>query len=132
MFVNGAEFETRIEIGGVSTHDRPQFENALATAAFFVIKDHWFCYPGAIFPNIVAMYDLSPTLRHFFFMDPFPWPSLQESLELSDRLVSWLVAVPISEGEYRYAQEKGPGALENLLTETDDIDASDLTRPSLV
>jgi hypothetical protein len=65
-------------------------------------------------------------------MDPFPWPSLQESLDLPDRKVSWLMAIPISDAEYEYAQEKGPGALEDLLVKEHEIDVADLIRPSVV
>jgi hypothetical protein len=78
------------------------------------------------------MYDLSPTMRHFFCMDLFLLPSLQKSLDLTDRKVAWLIAVPISDGEYGYAEEKGPGALEDLLTEESAIDMADLARPSVV
>ena len=36
----------------------------LSTAAFCIINSKWFCYPGAIFPDIVSMYLKSSKIKH--------------------------------------------------------------------
>ena len=42
--------------------------------------------------------------------------------------VAWLMAVPISECEYRYAEAEGPDRLEDLF-EQQQIDIFDINRP---
>ena len=131
MYLGGREFESRIEIAGAAPNHVDRFVGALATAAFCIIKDKWACHPYAIFPDVMAMYDLSPTMKHVMFMEPFFWPALEDSVQFPDRLVTWLQMIPIAESEYRFAEAQSPAALGQLF-EDQDIDVCDLQRKPVV
>ncbi len=131
MYVDGREHETRIEIAGSAPNEIGDFANAISTAAFCVIKQQWGCYPGAIFPDVLAMYHISTTMKHVLFMEPVVWEKLEESLQLADRLVSWLAMTPIADSEYEYAKEHGWLALGQIFEDVD-IDYWDLERKPVV
>jgi antitoxin YqcF len=131
LHVDGRIHETRIEMMGTAPSDKELFESAVSTAAFCVIKQKWECYPGAIFPDILAMYHLSKTMKHVLFTEPFPDSPLDKSLQLPDRLVSWLMMVPIADSEYELAKARGWEALGQIF-EDRDIDVWDLERQPVV
>jgi hypothetical protein len=131
LYVNGRVHETRIEMMGAAPNDFEQFQNALSTAAFCVIKQKWECYPGAIFPDVLAMYHMSTTMKHVMFTEPFFWEILEESLQLPDRLVTWLMMVPIADSEYEHAIGHGWDSLSQMF-EDRQIDPWDLRRKPVV
>ena len=131
LYVDGRVHETRIEMMGAAPSEIELFENAVSTAAFCVINQKWECYPGAIFPDVLAMYHLSPTMKHILFTEPFLFSSLEEPLQLPDRLVSWLMMVPIADSEYEYAKANGWLALGQLFEDLD-IDYLDIRRKPVV
>jgi hypothetical protein len=131
LYVDGHLYETRIEMMGTAPSELELFESAVSTAAFCVIKQKWECYPGAIFPDILAMYHLSTTMKHVLFTEPFPDTPLEKSLQLPDRLVTWLMMVPIADSEYEFAKARGWEALGQIL-EDRDIDVWDLERKPVV
>lgn len=130
LIQDGKEYEARLEIVGVCGHAFKGFDNALATAAFCIINSRWFCYPGAIFPDVLAMHNCSLTMQHLLFVPPFLWPNLQ-TLRLSRKIVAWLLAIPISESERQYANQHGAGELEKLFLR-EQIDLFNLNRNSVV
>ena len=95
------------------------------------MNSKWSCSPGTIFPDVVDMYGCSTTLKHLMFVSPFLWDEKLETLELPSKTVDWLLAVPISEMEYQFAQAEGSGRLEDLFEEYQ-IDIFDINRPSVV
>jgi antitoxin YqcF len=119
-----------VEFLGACASAYDQFANVVSTAALNVIKDQWFVYPGRIFPGAVATYYPDFTMKHLLFVPPFLWDELVQTQEFPDKTVAWLLAVPISENEMRYASTNGPDALEELF-EQEQIDAFDLERPSV-
>jgi hypothetical protein len=131
MYVDGEEYQTRVEIAGAAPVEETQFHNAVSTAAFCVIKDKWACMPGAIFPDVLSMYHISVTMKHVMFAEPFLWHGLEESIQLPDRLVTWVMMVPISDSEYEYAKERGGAALDELLGQRQ-VDIFDLQRKPVV
>ncbi|MCP3940006.1 MAG: suppressor of fused domain protein [Desulfobacteraceae bacterium] len=131
LLKNGSEYPTRIEIIGVCGTAFSGFDNVLATTAFCIINSKWFCYPGAIFPNVLSMYDISSTMRHFIFVPPFLWEDKLKTITIGNKTIAWLLAVPISDEERQFAEEKGSDALENLFEEKQ-IDIYDLERASVV
>jgi hypothetical protein len=131
MYVGGREHETRIEIAGAAPNKVEYFPNAIATAAFCVIKQKWACHPGVIFPDVMAMYHLSVTMKHVMFMEPFLWHALDISFRLPDRLVTWVMMIPIADSEYEFARAQGWQALGQLL-EDRDIDVCDMQREPVV
>jgi hypothetical protein len=131
LYQDGKEVGVRVEIVGACGSQFKAFGNAVATAAFCVINSKWFCCPGAIFPDAISMYDCSPTMRHFFFLPPFLWEDDLKTMEFPEKTVAWLLAVPISEEERRYAGKHGWESLEGLFAERN-IDMFNLARPSEV
>ncbi|TWT47583.1 suppressor of fused domain protein [Botrimarina hoheduenensis] len=131
LFKGEKEYGARLEIVGACGSAFKGFDNALSTAAFCVINSKWFCCPGVIFPDVLAMYDCSPTMRHFLFVPPFLWEDHLNTLDLDGRKVAWLLAVPISEDERAFAEANGPEKLEELFADRQ-IDIFNLHRSSQV
>lgn len=105
--------DVRTELLGVS--DVAAFPDALATAAFYVMKDRWLVAPGVVFPGILLDYDLGTTMEHVMWAPPFPWPSLN-AVQLSPGLdAHWLLAIPIYESERRFLMDRGYFEFEDLL-----------------
>jgi hypothetical protein len=125
---NNKEYPVRLEIVGACDSRKKHLPNMLATAAFSIINSKWFCSPGTIFPDIVKMY-YETEMEHILFVPPFLWGDSLKTIELSDKKVAWLLAVPISEKERLYAKDKGEDALESLF-EKEQIDIYDLNRKS--
>jgi antitoxin YqcF len=122
--------DVRVEMAGVASRAAGPFVNMLATAAFYVMKDHWLCAPGVVFPSLTRQYKLSPRLEHVLWVPPFPWQKLG-SLEVGDGLaVHWLLAVPISEGEREFLLDNGFDAFEAVFAERE-VEYFNLERASI-
>lgn len=130
LFDDGQELDLRLELVGAGPADVEGFANVLATAAFCIINSKWFCCPGRIFPDIVAMHGISSTLEHVLFVPPFLWESNFETVDLETKKVAWLQVVPISESELRFASSEGSEKLEERF-EKAKIDVFDLNRKSV-
>ena len=120
-----------VEIVGACASDVRGFDKAISTAAFNVINSKWPCFPGAIFPDCLEMYRLSPTMKHFFFIEPCLWTEDLKPLKVGKQTITWLLAVPISDEERVYAEKDGPASLDKLL-EKKRIDIPDVKRPSVL
>ncbi len=127
LIQDGKEFPVRLEIVGAAASGNEAFPNILTTAAFYIINNEWFCCPGAILKNAVDMYDQSLHMKHLLFVSPFLWGDGFTTLECESKSVAWLLAIPISESEREYAEQKGSDELENLFEEKQ-IDVFDLSR----
>jgi hypothetical protein len=128
---DGEEFETRLEIVGACRSSFDRFANVLATAAFCVIKSHWFCAPGIIFPDVVAAELKGSAMKHLMFVPPFLWEEELKTLRFPKKTVAWLLAVPVADAELRYAREHGPRKLEAVF-EKRKVDVFDIDRKSAV
>lgn len=64
-------------------------------------------------------------------MPPFLWEGQLQTIDFSDKKVAWLLAVPISEKEYLFAQQNGSNKLEDLF-EQNEIDIFDIKRDSVL
>ena len=124
------ETPLRIEIVGASATDYEQFPNILASCAFCIINSKFSVSHGKVFRDIIKMYYPNTEMKHVLFVSPFLWEDLK-TLEFSNKKVAWLLAVPISENEYLFAQEKGTDSLEELF-EQEEIDIFDLERESIL
>ena len=120
-----------VEIVGACASDVRGFEKAISTAAFNIINSGWPCFAGAIFPDCLEMYGLSKTMKHFFFIKPCLWTEDLVPLKLGKKTITWLLAVPVSEEERRFAEKDGPARLDKLL-EKKRIDIPDVARPSVL
>ncbi len=131
LYMHGKEYEVRLELVGACESSCEEFANILATAAACISESRWFCFPGAIFPDVVSMYDCSSTMEHLFFVPPFPWEDDLKTLKLETKSVAWLLAMPISEAEYSFAEAEGAEKLEDLFVQHQ-IDIYNINRPSIL
>lgn len=124
--------DIRVEVLGVAGPRFTWFKDLLGTIGFFVIKDHWVAAPGIVFPRLVSRYyDPQTRFPHVYFSQPQQWDELGEVTLDDGRAVHWLLAVPISDGEYAYLREHGDDAFETLLEEKQ-VDYFDLERDPAV
>lgn len=93
-------------------HDE-RISNVLSTIAFYIMKDGWKVAPGVIFESMIEMYIPETQLPHVMFVSPFQWSNMSR-LQLTDRTIYPLIAVPISEAESKVANENQGRALEAL------------------
>ena len=137
LFEGGVEYRdgdgylVRPEIVGACYKEVKEFPNILSTAAFCVINSKWFCAPGAIFPDVVKMYLPRIRTKHLMFYPPFLWEERLMTIQFDKLKVAWLMAVPISESEYRFAVDNTWHELGDLFAEQE-IDVFDLNRKSVV
>lgn len=124
------ETPLRIEIVGASATDYEQFPNILSSCAFCIINSKFSVSHGKVFRDIIKMYYSNTEMKHVLFVSPFLWEDLK-TLEFPNKKVAWLLAVPISENEYLFAQEKGIDSLEELF-EQEEINIFDLERESIL
>jgi antitoxin YqcF len=105
--------DIRVELAAVAPAEA--MANVLATAAFNVLKDGWLAAPGVVFPDLIAEYGLSETLRNVLWMPPAPWDALH-AVDLGEGITAhWLLAVPISEPERQFLHREGYEAMDALL-----------------
>jgi antitoxin YqcF len=105
--------------------------NILATAAFHVINSGWSCHCFALYPGVVEMYYSESPMKHLLFVDPFMWDDAFPDFQIGELPVQWLLAIPISESERRYAINF---RIPTLLDELDECgaDFTDLERSPVV
>ncbi|WP_033168045.1 suppressor of fused domain protein [Clostridium sp. KNHs205] len=120
----------RVEIVGACAAKFNQYPNLLATCAFYIINSKFSVSHGKIFRDIIEMYFPDSQMKHVLFVAPFLWGDIK-TLEFPDKKVAWLLAVPISENEYLFAQEKGTEMLEKLF-EQKKIQIFDIERKSIL
>lgn len=120
-----------VEIVGACRSEYDKYSNVISTCAFNIINSHFKCYPDAIFKRIVEMYYPSFLMKHILFIPPFGWDKEFHTLEFPTKKVAWLLATPISELEFRLAEEKGVDLLKSLFEEKQ-IDIYDLNRKSVI
>jgi hypothetical protein len=131
IFKDGRQLQdVRVELVGACASAFRDFPNVLASSAFEVIKERAFIAPGVIFPGLVSRYSKKSPMRNAMFVPPFLWPDLA-TLELPTKTVAWLLLVPVSDAEMKYACDEGPAKLEELF-EKEEIDIFDIDRPSVV
>lgn len=125
------EKELRMELLGICRTDEESFPNMLVTCAFHMIHSQEIASYGAVFTDIVAMYKPESELKHMLFLPPQGWNHVFEAVELGNRLVTWLQAVPITEAEKRFLDEHEVEELEELFA-NQAVDFSSFDRKSVV
>lgn len=121
----------RIEIVGACATKTEYFPNVLSTCAFNIINSGYSCAPGTIFRGVINMYYKNSEMEHVMFAPPFLWDESLKRIDFPNKLVVWLLAVPISEKEYLFAKENGTDQLESLF-EDEQIDIFDIERGSVL
>jgi antitoxin YqcF len=128
---NGKDTGIRVELVSACGTNHPHLDNALATAAFCILNSKWFCVPGVVFPDVLAMYSSTKAMQHMLFVAPFLWEGGPQGLEVGKQHVAWLQGVPISHQERRFAEEHGAEELKKRFLQ-EQIDVFDLARKSVV
>ena len=101
----------------------------ILAACTFEVMDGAPIYPNLIVPNVVTNYVPTSKCKHLLmtFVDPLIWHQSMENLENEEQIITWLNALPITELEYRFAQENGVEALTDRMREKG-FDMADLDR----
>lgn len=118
------------EFIGACSNFYEYFPNIVSSCAFNIISGNYFCRPGAVYPDMIAQYYEGIDMKHVMFSEPFLWDDLS-NIEQEDKVITWLMIVPISDAELQYLKEYGSDALETLFEEKN-IDIFDLERKSVV
>ncbi len=118
------------EFIGICNSYYEYFANIISDCAFNIISGKYFCRPGAVYPDIIAKYYKGIDMRHIMFSEPFLWDNLS-NIEQKDKVITWLMLIPISDAEMQYLKKYGADALETLFEEKN-IDVFDLERKSVV
>lgn len=94
-----------------------------------MMKSHVSIFPGAIYKDIITSFDRLH-MQHILLIPPFLWDTFS-TIELSDKKVAFLQAVPISENERAFALEYG---VDSLLSRFDDerVNVFNLERRTVV
>lgn len=118
----------RVELVAAAESGWNIIRNGLAGCAFNVASGEYQARPDVIFPGVMAGYDQSTTVPHGLLASPYPWSTIPD-LETDLEIVTWLMLVPISEGEFAFASKNGIEGLKDLLEQTN-ANVFDLSRPS--
>ncbi len=102
--------------------------NIIATCAFNVINSKMKCEPGAIYPGVIEMYYKNISVKHILLHNPFLWNL--ETQKFETKAVAWLLLVPISDAEYKFALQNGVEKLSRDL-EKRNINIFNLNRKSI-
>lgn len=122
--------QIRVEFISVCNSDEFNFPNILASCAFNIINDMYSCKPGMVYRNVISNYYDNIDMKHIYFTTPYMWKNL-DKIEYDDKVILWLMAIPISENEFKYIKENGSDALE-ILFENNNINVFDIKRKSIV
>ena len=122
--------ELRVEFIGACDSSSDMFANIISSCAFNIISDKYSCNPGTVFPCVVSEYYPDIEMRHIYFTAPFLWENIH-NLEFDDVIVTWLMAIPISDNEFGFLINNGSDQLEALF-EDKDIDVFDINRKSVL
>lgn len=87
--------------------------NVAATIGFYIMKNGWKVAPGVTFDDMVSMYEPELLVKHILFVPPFQWSDGMTRVELSDRKVYPLLAVPITDGELQFIKDFGADELQS-------------------
>ena len=131
LFINNKESNVYLELVGAMDKNIDCFANIMATVVFNIINSKFSCYPGAIYNDVVEMYNCSTSMQHIMFVSPFVWQDKLTTQHFGNRSITWLQIIPISEEERQYARDKGVDKLEEML-ERNNADIYDINRKSCI
>ncbi len=120
----------RVEIAAAGYETFEYHPNLLSACAFDIMNAHFACCDGAVYRDCVNTYVPGSAMKHLLFTSRSLWAKPLDPFVFSDKKTVWLTAIPISEGELAFLEEKGPAALLAALEEAA-TDFFDLKRPSL-
>lgn len=119
----------RVELLGASYSCFDKFANIISSCSFNIINDNFLCLPGVIYPNIIDKYYPDSNMKHILFTYPFLWNI--DDISDSNRIITWLMIIPISDQEFSFVRKNNFELLEDLF-EKKQIDIFDLYRNSVL
>jgi antitoxin YqcF len=131
MYQDDNEFHVRTELIGVCDGNIDWFPNVLASVAFHLIRTSCLFCPGSILKNVLADYDSTVNVKHFYFTSPFLWEDELQVFQLKTKRVACLMCILITDSEYEYFKQYGDEQFEELL-EQSDVDIFNVRRDSII
>ena len=119
----------RVELVGACDTKEKNFIETLTLIAFEIMKRGQ-CKYGQLIKDAIMPLELISDMKHVYFMEPYVWDEFK-TIEFEGYNVTWLLVIPISDGEIDYAIKNGTDALESLL-EKHNIDIFNLKRKSVI
>jgi hypothetical protein len=119
----------RVEIVGASSKETECFPNIVAYCAFTLCNRQQKLFPGAILQNVIQNYLTDVGMKHILLVPPFLWDEKLKTIDLNDKYIAWLLTVPISDEECRFAMHNSSDELESVF-EKKSIDVFDINRKS--
>ena len=120
-----------VELCGALYADETPFVEMLADIAHEVQAGEWSIALGTILPDVMLPYFPGSQMQHLLLVHPFYWDEAFGVFDQEGRKTVWLQIIPISDSEYRFAEEQGIEMLEEKL-EASGADVFDLLRPPVV
>ena len=105
----------RVELLGVSPSNIAEFPNMLSTCAFLVESGRTTLAPGSVVPDVIAEYRPDLPTKHFVFVAPTLWPRRIDVMDFESHVVSWLLAIPITDSELAFSKTVASEALQERL-----------------
>ncbi|ABI78583.1 conserved hypothetical protein [Hyphomonas neptunium ATCC 15444] len=120
-----------IELCGALYGDETPFVEMLADIAHEVQAGEWTIGLNTILPDVIQPYFPGTQMQHLLLVHPFYWDEDFGMFEQDGRKTVWLQIIPISDSEFRLAEEEGVEVLEEKL-ESSGADVFDLLRAPVV
>jgi len=110
----GAEPPVHVELAGVCAADWPMFPNILAAAAMFLVRRQKTVKPGDVVRDVVAQFYPRAGVSHLYLTRPFLWGKRLQMLRGEAKNITWLLAVPVTNGELLCLEAQGDAGMEQL------------------
>ncbi len=110
----GPEPPVLVELAAVCASDRPMFPNILAAAAMLLVRRRKAVKPGDAIRDVIAEFYPRASVSHLYLTRPFLWGERLEMLRGEAKNISWLLAVPVTDGELLCLETQGDAGLEQL------------------
>jgi hypothetical protein len=106
----------RLELAGIFASAQEGCREVLAAAAFKVMRTHQALRHGTVLVNCLHDWYPKANVPHLYFVQADQWsfPQLQ-TMQLGHLRVKFLEALPITEAEKEFVEQKGGAMLESLL-----------------
>ncbi|WP_218188729.1 suppressor of fused domain protein [Pseudomonas sp. ABFPK] len=115
---DGEEFSTRVELCAGALTEETYWENAIASAAFFIRKSQRYVMPGDVIVDVFNDYLKAPKKPHMYLTIPFMWNDAHfPQLEFNSLKINWLQCIAIYEDERAFIEKFGGNVFDDLLSD---------------
>lgn len=115
---DGEEFATRVELCAGALTEEIYWENAIASAAFFIRKSQRYVMPGDVIVDVFNDYLKAPQKPHIYLTVPFMWNDAHfPQLEFNSLKINWLQCIAIYEDERAFIEKFGGDVFDDLLSD---------------